>query len=160
MTEELNNEKTSVNIEEISELLDTQEKIVEELLNSQERIVEELLDSQEKIEEVKELLNSQDKIEELSNPPEELIEVLDSQEEREELFDVEGTIQSSKDSENLVKNLVSAGEHNDDIHATIKRNIDHLSIILSKKEIQESHSQALVGFQEAIDLGSAFISKT
>lgn len=72
-------------------------------------------------------------------------------------IDVEGTIRAAGDSEDLVRRLVAEGEHSEDIHATIKRNTDHLSLILSKAEIQASGSPRLAGFQEAVDLGVAFI---
>ncbi len=72
-------------------------------------------------------------------------------------IDVEGTIRAAGDSEDLVRRLVAEGEHSEDIHATIKRNTDHLSLILSKTEIQASGSPRLAGFQEAVDLGVAFI---
>lgn len=72
-------------------------------------------------------------------------------------IDVEGTIRAAGDSEDLVRRLVAEGEHSEDIHATIKRNTDHLSLILSKEEIQASGSPRLAGFQEAVDLGVAFI---
>lgn len=74
-------------------------------------------------------------------------------------IDIEGTIQSSKDSENLIRDLVSDGEHNEDIHNAIKRNTDHLLIILDKEEIKTSNSSSIIGFQEAIILGDEFISK-
>lgn len=74
-------------------------------------------------------------------------------------INVEGIIRAAGDSEDLVRNLVVAGEHSEEIHNIIKRNTDHLSIILSKEEIQASNSPRLVGFQEAVDLGVAFISE-
>lgn len=74
-------------------------------------------------------------------------------------IDVEGTIRAAGDSEDLVRKLVADGEHSEEIHNTIKRNTDHLSLILSKEEIQASNSPRLVGFQEAVDLGIAFISE-
>lgn len=72
-------------------------------------------------------------------------------------IDVEGTIRAAGDSEDLVRRLVTEGEHSEEIHGTIKRNTDHLSSILSKEEIQASGSPRLAGFQEAVDLGVAFI---
>lgn len=72
-------------------------------------------------------------------------------------IDVEGTIRATGDSEDLVRRLVTEGEHSEEIHAKIKRNTDHLSLVLSKAEIQASGSPRLTGFQEAVDLGVAFI---
>lgn len=74
-------------------------------------------------------------------------------------IDVEGTISAAGDSEDLVRALVTAGEHSEEIHNTIKRNTDHLSLILSKDEVKASKSPRLAGFQEAVDLGVAFIAE-
>lgn len=74
-------------------------------------------------------------------------------------MDVEGTIRAAGDSEELVRRLVTEGEHSEEIHNTIKRNTDHLSLILGKQEVQDSNSPRLVSFQEAVDLGVAFIAE-
>lgn len=74
-------------------------------------------------------------------------------------MDVEGTIRAAGDSEDLVRRLVTEGEHSEEIHNTIKRNTDHLSLILSKEEVQASNSPRLAGFQQAVDLGVAFIAE-
>lgn len=74
-------------------------------------------------------------------------------------IDVEGTIRAAGDSEDLVRALVTAGEHSEEIHNTIKRNTDHLSLILSKDEVKESKSPRLAGFQQAVTLGVAFIAE-
>lgn len=74
-------------------------------------------------------------------------------------IDVEGTIRAAGDSEDLVRALVTAGEHSEEIHNTIKRNTDHLSLILSKDEIKASKSPRLAGFQQAVTLGVAFIAE-
>ena len=72
--------------------------------------------------------------------------------------DVEGTIRAAGDSEDLIRNLVSVGEHSEEIHNTIQRNTEHLSIILGKQEIIDSQSPRLDGFREAITLGADFIT--
>lgn len=74
-------------------------------------------------------------------------------------IDVEGTIRAAGDSEDLVRALVTAGEHSEEIHNTIKRNTDHLEIILAKDEVKASKSPRLAGFQEAVNLGVAFIAE-
>ncbi len=74
-------------------------------------------------------------------------------------MDVEGTIRAAGDSEELVRRLVTEGEHSEEIHNTIRRNTDHLSLILGKQEVQDSNSPRLVSFQEAVDLGVAFIAE-
>jgi hypothetical protein len=66
-------------------------------------------------------------------------------------------IEAMGHSEQLVRELVVAGEHNDNVHSTIKRNIDHLSLMLSKENIANSGSPLLVNFEEAVSLGQAFI---
>lgn len=73
-------------------------------------------------------------------------------------MDVEATIRAAGDSEDLVRRLVTEGTHSEEIHNTIKRNTDHLSLILGKEEVQASNSPRLVGFQEAVDLGVEFIA--
>jgi len=74
-------------------------------------------------------------------------------------IDVEATIRAAGDSEDLIRRLVDAGEHSEDIHATIKRNTDHLGIVLGKEEVASSGSPRLAGFQEAVTLGEAFIAE-
>ena len=61
-------------------------------------------------------------------------------------IDVEGTIRA-------------AGEHSEEIHNTIKRNTDHLEIVLAKDEVKASNSPRLADFQEAVDLGVEFIAE-
>lgn len=74
-------------------------------------------------------------------------------------IDVEGTIRAAGDSEDLVRRLVNEENHSEEIHNTIKRNTDHLSLVLAKPEIQDSGSPRLAGFQEAVTLGVAFIAE-
>jgi len=73
-------------------------------------------------------------------------------------IDVEGTIRAAGDSEDLVRRLVAEGVHSDEIHETIKRNTDHLSIILSKEEVSASKSPRIKNFKEAVKLGVDFIA--
>ena len=73
-------------------------------------------------------------------------------------IEVEATIRAAGDSEDLVRRLVVEGEHTQEIHDTIKRNTDHLGIVLGKDEVKESNSSRLVGFQEAVQLGTDFIA--
>lgn len=73
-------------------------------------------------------------------------------------IDVEGTIRAAGDSEDLVRRLVTEGEHSQEIHDTIQRNIGHLSHILSQEPIATSGSARLAGFQEAVQLGADFIA--
>jgi len=72
---------------------------------------------------------------------------------------IERTICAAGDSEDLIRALVTAGEHSEEIHNSIKRNTDHLSLVLTKDEVKASKSPLLAGFQEAVDLGVAFIAE-
>jgi hypothetical protein len=65
-------------------------------------------------------------------------------------------IEAMGHSEQLVLELVAAGVHSEDIHSTIKRNTDHLSLMLGKEMISTSGAD-LTAFQEAVTLGEAFI---
>jgi hypothetical protein len=65
-------------------------------------------------------------------------------------------IEAMGHSEQLVLELVAAGVHSDDIHSTIKRNTDHLSLMLGKEMISTSGAD-LTGFEEAVTLGEEFI---
>ena len=73
-------------------------------------------------------------------------------------MNVEKTIEVAGHSETLVRRLVTAGVHSEEIHKTIKRNTDHLGLILKKQPIIDSNSPSLDEFREAITLGEAFIS--
>jgi hypothetical protein len=73
-------------------------------------------------------------------------------------MDVEKTIEAAGHSEELVRRLITEGVHSEQIHDTIKRNTDHLSIILGKQPVIDSNSPRLDGFREAVTLGEAFIS--
>ena len=73
-------------------------------------------------------------------------------------MDVNKTIEAAGHSEDLVRRLVTEGNHSEEIHNTIKRNTDHLGIILGKQSVIDSNSPRLDGFEEAISLGEAFIA--
>lgn len=66
-------------------------------------------------------------------------------------------IEAMGHSEQLVRELVTAGTHSEEIHATIKRNTDHLNIMMGKEMISTSGAD-LTNFQEAVSLGEAFIA--
>ena len=71
---------------------------------------------------------------------------------------LEKSISSTTDSETLIRKLVEEKKYNEQIHNTITRNIKHIEIIIGKDEVANSGSEKLVDFQEAIDLGTAFIA--
>jgi len=74
-------------------------------------------------------------------------------------FNLEQTLESTGHSEDLVRRLVDEGVHGEEIHNTITRNTEHIKIILGKQEVIDSESPRLVAFQEAVDLGEAFVSE-
>ena len=73
-------------------------------------------------------------------------------------FNLERTLESTGHSEDLVRRLVSEGVHSEKIHNTITINTEHIKIILGKQEVIDSASPRLVGFQEAVELGEAFVA--
>lgn len=73
-------------------------------------------------------------------------------------FNLERTLESTGHSEDLVRRLVTEGNHSEEIHNAIKRNTDHINIILGKQEVIDSASPRLDGFREAVQLGEAFIA--
>ena len=73
-------------------------------------------------------------------------------------FNLERTLESTGHSEDLVRRLVSGGVHNEQVHTTITRNIEHIKIILGKEQVALSGSPRLDDFREAIALGEAFVA--
>jgi len=73
-------------------------------------------------------------------------------------FNLERTLESTGHSEDLVRRLVAEGTHSEEIHNTITRNTEHIKIILEKQQVIDSASPRLVGFQEAVELGEAFVA--
>jgi hypothetical protein len=61
-------------------------------------------------------------------------------------------------SVDLILRLVAEDVHSDEIHATIKRNTDHLALMLGKGIITNSGAD-LTSFQEAVSDGEAFIAQ-
>lgn len=73
-------------------------------------------------------------------------------------FNLERTLESTGHSEELVRRLVAEGAHSEEIHNTITRNTEHIKIILGKQQVIDSESPRLAGFQEAVELGEAFVA--
>jgi len=73
-------------------------------------------------------------------------------------FNLEKTLTRTADSENLVRNLVTAGERSDKIDKTIQRNVNHMKIIIAKQQVIDSGSAKIAEFQEAITLGETFVA--
>ena len=73
-------------------------------------------------------------------------------------FNLDKTIASTTDSENLVRKLVTADKHSDKIHHRITQNVNHMKIIIAKQQIIDSGSAKIADFQEAITLGETFVA--
>lgn len=79
---------------------------------------------------------------------------------RPELTEQEKTqnqISAMGDSVWLINKLINEGNHSENIHDTIDRNVRHLEIMLGKDHIQNSGSD-LTQFETAITDGKAFIA--
>jgi hypothetical protein len=74
-------------------------------------------------------------------------------------FNLERTLESTGHSEDLIRRLVTEGTHSEEIHSIITQNTEHIKIILGKQKVIDSESPRLVGFQEAVDLGEAFVAE-
>lgn len=74
-------------------------------------------------------------------------------------FNLEQTLNSTGHSEDLVRRLVADGVHSEQIHDTIKRNTEHIRIILGREQVEASNSPRLADFLEAAELGEAFITE-
>jgi hypothetical protein len=69
----------------------------------------------------------------------------------------ENQIKAMGDSVWLINKLISEGNHSEQIHDTVDRNVRHLEIMLGKDHIQNSGSD-LTSFEEAVVDGKAFIA--
>ena len=68
----------------------------------------------------------------------------------------EKQISAMGDSVYVINNEIASGNHTEEIHNTIDRNVRHLEIMLSKENIQNSGSSLTV-FETAITDGKAYI---
>jgi hypothetical protein len=74
-------------------------------------------------------------------------------------FNLEQTLNSTGDSEDLIRRLVTEGVHSEEIHNTIQRNTEHIRIVLGREQVASSNSLRLADFLEAAELGEAFIAE-
>ena len=74
-------------------------------------------------------------------------------------FNLEQTLNSTGDSEDLIRRLVTEGVHSEEIHNTIQRNTEHIRIVLGREQVASSNSPRLADFLEAAELGEAFIAE-
>lgn len=72
-------------------------------------------------------------------------------------FNLDQCLNSTGDSEDLVRRLVTENVHTEEIHEIITANTEHMKIILAKQEVIDSGSSKIADFQEAVSLGEAFV---
>jgi len=72
-------------------------------------------------------------------------------------FNLDQCLNSTGHSEDLVRRLVSENVHTEEIHETITSNTKHMKIILAKQQVIDSGSPRIADFQEAVQLGEAFV---
>ena len=60
------------------------------------------------------------------------------------------------DSVNLINELLANNQHSDEIHDTIKRNVEHLGIMLTRQNIIDNNT-VTTDFDAAITNGNLFI---
>jgi hypothetical protein len=65
-------------------------------------------------------------------------------------------ISAMGDSVTLINRLIAEGTHNEQVHDTISRNVEHLALMVGKDIIKNSGTD-LSGFTKAIADGRAFI---
>jgi predicted metal-dependent hydrolase len=66
-------------------------------------------------------------------------------------------ISAMDDSVWLINKLIAEGTHNEQVHDDISRNVEHLTLMVSKDIIKNSGTD-LSGFNTAIADGTVFIS--
>lgn len=74
-------------------------------------------------------------------------------------FNLNQVLESTGHSEDLIRRLVSEGVHSEESHNTISKNVEHIKIVLRREKVASSGSPRLADFQEAVDLGEAFIAE-
>lgn len=78
---------------------------------------------------------------------------------KEELTEAQKTerqISAMGDSVDLINRLIAEGQHTENVHDTIDRNVRHLEIMLGKDNIKGSGTSLNV-FNDAISAGSDYI---
>jgi len=65
-------------------------------------------------------------------------------------------ISAMHDSVNLINELITNNQHSDEIHDTIKRNVDHLGVMLIRQNIIDNNT-VTTDFDAAITNGNLFI---
>ena len=69
---------------------------------------------------------------------------------------LQNDISAMYDSVNLINELIANNQHSDEIHTTIQRNVEHLSIMLTRQNIIDNNTDT-TDFNAAITNGNLFI---
>ena len=69
---------------------------------------------------------------------------------------LQNDLSAMSDSVNLINELIANTEHSDEIHDTIKRNVEHLSIMLTRQNIIYNNT-VTTDYDAAITNGNLFI---
>lgn len=70
---------------------------------------------------------------------------------------LQNDLSAMSDSVNLINELIANNQHYDEIHDTIKRNIEHLSIMLTRQNIIDNNT-VTTDYDTAITNGNLFIA--
>ncbi len=70
---------------------------------------------------------------------------------------LQNDLSAMSDSVNLINELIANNEHSDEIHYTIKRNVEHLSIMLTRQNIIDNNT-VTTDFDSSITNGNLFIA--
>jgi len=69
---------------------------------------------------------------------------------------LQNDLNGMSDSVNLINELIANNEHSDEIHDTIKRNVEHLGVMLTRQNIIDNNT-VTTDFDAAITNGNLFI---
>jgi len=69
---------------------------------------------------------------------------------------LQNDLSAMSDSVNLINELIANNEHSDEIHDTIRRNVDHLGVMLTRQNIIDNNT-VTTDFNLAITNGNLFI---
>ena len=70
---------------------------------------------------------------------------------------LQNDLSAMSDSVNLINELILNDEHSDEIHDTIKRNVEHLGIMLTRQNIIDNNT-VTTDYDDAITNGNLFIA--
>ena len=70
---------------------------------------------------------------------------------------LQNDLSAMSDSVNLINELIANNQHSDEIHDTIKRNVEHLGIMLTRQNIIDNNT-VTTDYDTAITNGNLFIA--